>query len=366
MIIYLNMNTLFDDQQATPDDLYVMRNSQGVEAAFAAASARLIYLKVPGKDGSPTNVALGSDSTQPYPLLAAPDVDTLIGHDLQVAVNRRMFTLADKDYHFTTSTRPKTGGGKSYDPRSKKPRVIRPGKQSITFIHKHENGRADFMGDLSIMISYTLTDTNELKVDYQVNTDQYMAVNLANHTFFNLNGEGSGTVNRHLLMIGADKYTLVDAGLMPTGEIETVKDTPFDFTKATAIGARINDNNEQLKNARGYDHNFVLNRHSHKTPVAKMIGDKSGILMEIFTNQPGLQFYCGNFMQNKNPLHQDAHDEQCTGFCLAGRQLPGLLTQPAFPAELLTPGKNYPSTTVYRFTSDFNKKKPGGKTTRRF
>ena len=207
-------------------------------------------------------------------------------------------------------------------------------------------------------VTYTLTDSNALIVTYLATTDAATVLNLTNHSYFNLNGQGSGPIETHVLQINASRYTPVDATLIPTGKIDSVGGTPFDFREPTAIGARVGDtDNIQIKYGKGYDHNFVLNPAPRvagalsQRAAAIVRGDQSGIVMSVYTDQPRIQFYGGNFLNGTNPLKAGKTDGYRSAFCLETQHYPDSPNEPSFPSTELKPGESYQTTTVFRFSS---------------
>lgn len=329
------------------NSFYTLKNKD-ITVTFTAYGARLVSLIVPDKTGKPTNVVLGFDNDAGYAHSTEPYFGATIGRYCNRIAKGR-FTLYGKTYQLMINNGPNTLHGGTHGFQSKTWQAQQPDDHTVIFTYLSKDGEEGFPGNINVKVTFKLTDSDALKIDYEATTDKTTVVNLTNHAFFNLNGEGCGSICGHLLQINADNYTPVDSTLIPTGKIEPVKGTPLDFTKPTAIGVRINDNNEQLKNSTGYDHNFVLNKHSIKTTVAKVIGDKSGILMQVFTDQPGLQFYSGNFMQSKNQM-RGYKDDFRTAFALETQHFPDSPNVPDFPSTVLSAGQVYHSTTIYKFS----------------
>ena len=221
-------------------------------------------------------------------------------------------------------------------------------KAELYYISK--DGEEGYPGNLKVKITYTLTDDNELMIEYEAATDKTTVVNLTHHSFFNLAGAGNGTILDHSLFINADKFTPVDDGLIPSGELKNVKGTPFDFTKPTKIGERIDVVDAQLKNGKGYDHNWVLLRKGEGLSLAATVSEPtSGRVMEVWTTEPGLQFYSGNFLNGNDIGKGGKKYEFRTAFCLETQHFPDSPNHPDFPSTVLKPGQVYKHKTVYKF-----------------
>lgn len=331
--------------------LYILKNKDGACAAITNYGGRLVSLVVPDKDGKPTDVVVGFKNVQEYVHSTEPYFGATIGR-VGNRIAKGKFSLDGKTYTLFTNNGPNTlhGGKKGYQDVVWD--AVQHGDSTLQLKYLSKDREEGFPGNLDITVVYTLAKDNALKIDYQATTDKRTVVNLTNHAFFNLNGEGSGTINDHLLQINADKYTPVDPTLIPTGKLEPVEGTPFDFREPTAIGKRIDTvHNQQLKNGGGYDHNFVLNDSDPSSLhlAAEATGDQSGIVMKVYTTEPGLQFYGGNFMQAKNTFKSGAKDSYRTAFCLETQHFPDAPNQKNFPSITLDPGQEYHTSTIYQF-----------------
>lgn len=340
-----------DTIDGKPAQLYVIKNKNGAQAAFTNYGGRLVGLWVPDKNGKLTDVVVGMASVKEYVNATEPYFGATIGR-FGNRIAKGKFSLDGKNYTLPINNAPNTlhGGKKGFQYVVWDARLIDSNAIELRYLSK--DGEEGFPGNLDVKVTYTLTDDNELKMDYEAVTDQKTVVNLTNHAFFNLNGEGSGTINNHVLQVNADRYTPVDSTLIPTGKIEPVAGTPFDFTKPTAIGQRVNDSSAQLKYGKGYDHNFVLNANTGTglNHAATIFGDRSGIQMDIYTQEPGLQFYGGNFMQSANTFKGGSKDDFRTAFCLETQHFPDAPNQPSFPSTVLDKGQVYKTSSVYKFS----------------
>jgi aldose 1-epimerase len=329
--------------------LFKLKNINGMEVLITNYGGRLVGLSIPDKNGVLTDVVIGLGSVDGYQGSTEPYFGATIGRYCNRIANGT-FKLDGKEYTlYRNNGLNMLHGGKRgfhdvvWD-------VIQFDNSRLELYYFSEDMEEGFPGNLKVRVTYTLTEGNSLKISYLVTTDKPTVVNLTNHAFFNLNGEGSGTILNHQIQIKANGYLPVDGNLIPTGNLEDVTGTPFDFRKVATIGARINDHNEQLEKGKGYDHNFLLNKHAIRTPVARVKGDKSGILMEVFTDQPGLQFYSGNFMKGKNTMKRGKKDAYRTAFALETQHFPDSPNQPSFPTTELKPGQTYKTMSCYKFS----------------
>lgn len=344
-----NFEATLDGKQT---GLYILENHNGVKAAVTNYGGRLVSLMVPDKNGKMTDVVVGFKSVQEYENSTEPYFGATIGR-FGNRIAKGKFTLDGKGYTLFTNNGANTlhGGKKGYQGVVWDANKLNDSTLQLSYVSKDmEEG---FPGTLNVKVTYSLTTDNGFKCDYEATTDKKTVVNITNHAFFNLNGEGSGNVLNHTVQIYADKYTPVDAGLIPTGKLEQVQGTPFDFTQPATIGARINDSaNEQIKNGMGYDHNYVLtgSRVNGMTHAATVAGDQSGIVMDVYTMEPGLQFYSGNFMQSKNTFKGGTKDDFRTAFCMETQHFPDAPNQPNFPSTILNPGDTYHTSSLYTFS----------------
>ncbi len=340
-----------DTVDGKPTALYLLKNKNNVQAAFTNYGARVVSLIVPDKNGNRTDVILGYDNIGKYVHQPESFFGAIVGrYGNRIAKGK--FKLGGKEYNLPINNRPNSlhGGTKGFGSSVWDGRQI--DSSSVEFTYLSKDGEMGYPGNLHVKVVYTLTDSNELKIDYMATTDKATVLNLTNHSYFNLNGQGNGTILNHLLQINADNYTPVDSTLIPTGKIEPVAGTPFDFRQPTAIGSRIGVDNIQLKYGLGYDHNFVLNPNNGGglNLAATVLGDQSGIFMEVFTREPGIQFYTGNFLRGTSPLKNGKTDDHRGAICLETQHYPDSPNQPAFPSTELKPGQVYQTQTIYKFS----------------
>ncbi|MEO2062846.1 MAG: aldose epimerase family protein [Christiangramia sp.] len=343
-----DFDTLIDDKKVS---LYWLKNDS-IKAAFTNYGGRLVGLWVPDKNGKMTDVVVGMNSAEGFANATEPYFGATIGR-VGNRIAKGKFKLNGEEYTIPQNNNGNTlhGGKKGFQ------YVVWDGEKrndsTLVLHYKSPDMEEGFPGNLDVTVTYSLTSDRSVMMEYEATTDKATPVNLTNHAFFNLNGEGSGSILQHEVQIEADKFTPVDGGLIPSGELKEVAGTPFDFTQPHTIGERIETDNEQLKNGGGYDHNFVLTeaQTGDLNKAATVTGDQSGIVMDIFTQEPGLQFYSGNFMQSKNTFKSGAKDEYRTAFAMETQHFPDTPNQPEFPQITLEPGDTYQTVSEYKFST---------------
>ncbi len=335
-----------------PVTLYTLTNKNGVEAKISTYGATLVSLKEPDRSGKLASVVLGFSSVDPY-VKGVPFFGATIGrYGNRIAKGR--FVLDGKTYQLPTNDGPNSlhGGAKGFDKRlwTATPVSAKNG-EALKLTYVSADGEEGYPGKLSVQVTYTLRADNSLDIAYEATTTKPTVVNLTNHTYYNLSGDPQKPITGDLLTIKADTFTPIDATLIPTGDLKPVKGTPFDFTKATAIGARISADDQQLKFAGGYDHNWVLNKSAAGTmTTAAILSDPaSGRILEVKTTEPGLQFYSGNFLDGK-PAGAGTVYQHRTGLCLETQHFPDSPNKTGFPSTVLHPGQTYHSETVLVFS----------------
>ncbi|OLB37129.1 MAG: galactose mutarotase [Acidobacteria bacterium 13_2_20CM_57_17] len=338
-----------------PADLFVLTNKNGAEVSITNYGGAVVSLKVPDRGGKLADVVLGYDGIDGYVNdksyfgALVGRYGNRIGH-AQFVLDGRTYTLAKNNGENSLH-----GGVKGFNKAVWTAKTLsKKDGQSLELSYLSKDGEEGFPGNLKVTVTYTWTDANALKIEYSATTDKKTVVNLTNHSYFNLAGQGSGDILGHLMTIEADKFTPVDSGLIPTGELRDVAGTPFDFRNSTAIGARISQDDEQLKLGGGYDHNFVLRRSagSSETLAARVVEPTSGRVLEVWTTEPGVQFYTGNFLDGKAAGKGGATYPKRSAFCLETQHFPDSPNQPKFPSVALNPGERYHTITTYKFSAE--------------
>lgn len=338
--------------------LYTLKNKNRMEVQITNFGGVVVSVKVPDRNGKIDDVVLGFDTLAEYEA-PGPYFGAIVGRYAN-RIAKGQFKLEGKQYQVTVNNPPNMlhGGKVGFD--KKIWQVVEDGPSKDQRLHLHylsKDGEEGFPGNLSVDVTYSLSDNNELKIDYAATTDKPTVLNLTNHSYYNLKGQGNGDIVDHVVQIHASKFTVVDKDLIPTGELKSVAGTPFDFRKPEKISAHINDNNEQLKLGIGYDNNFVIdNGGKLLTFAARVLEPSTGRILEVSTTEPGVQLYTSNHMDNG--VHGKAGKTYNFryGLCLETQHYPDSPNHPAFPTTELKPGQKFHSTTVYRFTTDKAKK----------
>ena len=334
-------------------DLYKLTNSNEMEVRITNYGATLVAVTVADRNENPADVVLGYDSLAEYingsnyfGCIAGRYANRIAGGRFKLNETPHLLAQNDGENHLHGGIQ---GFGKAvWQARE----MENDDSLGLELTYLSQDGEEGYPGNLSVTVVYTLTNRNELRIDYNATTDKPTVVNLTNHAYFNLAGAGSGDILDHELMINADRFTPVDSSLIPTGELRSVKETPLDFTQPMAIGARIDQDNEQLLIAKGYDHNWVLNKDTDGPCLAARAFERdSGRTLEVYTTQPGIQFYSGNFMEDRIAGKAGQVYHHRGGFCLETQHFPDSPNQPDFPSTILDPGAIYEHTTIYRFSA---------------
>jgi aldose 1-epimerase len=332
----------------TQVELYTLTNASGMQAEITTYGATVVSLKTPDRTGKYADIVLGMEDLAGYRKQANFFGATIgrygnrIGH-AQFSLDGKKYDLPKNDGENTLH-----GGPEGFDKRVWK---ARPAGGSLEMSYVSKDGEEGFPGKLSAKVVFTL-GANELKIDYTATTDKDTVANLTNHSYFNLAGQGEGNILQHQVTINASRFTPVDAGLIPTGELQAVKGTPFDFTTPTAIGVRIEQDDQQLKFGKGYDHNWVLDKsNGGLTKAAEVYESQTGRVMEVWTTEPGLQFYTGNFLDGSIRGKGGKAYPHRGAFCMETQHYPDSPNKPSFPPTELKPGSTYHTTTIYRFSA---------------
>ncbi|MDR2496601.1 MAG: galactose mutarotase [Tannerellaceae bacterium] len=340
--------TLANDK---PVALFVLHNDNGAEACITNYGGRLVALMVPDRNGKPVDVVLGYDNINEY--LASPgNFGALIGRYGNRIANAR-FSIDGTEYPLPANNNGHClhGGPRGYHACIWNAKLLNPSTLELDYLSP--DGDEGFPGNLSLKVTYTLTNDNAVDICYEATTDKPTVVNLTNHSYFNLSGQDGSQILDHIISIDADTYTEVDATLIPTGQLASVEGTPMDLRTPIAVGAHIDDDFDQLLKGRGYDHNWVLNAAGDiSRPVARVVSDKTGIVMEVFTSEPGIQLYAGNAMNPRGEKGKKGVIYPSRGaLCLETQHHPDSPNQPAFPSTTLRPGETYHSRCIYKFST---------------
>ena len=334
-------------------DIYTLRNANGVETRITNYGGIVVSLKVRDRNNKFDDVVLGFNDLSDYLTKNNPYFGAIIGR-YGNRIGKARFKLKGVEYKLAANNGENTlhGGLKGFD------KVIWTGRSiqtqtgpAVVLTYTSKDGEEGYPGNLRVRVTYTLTNKNELKIDYWATTDKDTVNNLTHHSYFNLLGEGNGTILDHQVRINADRFVPTDDTAIPTGELKRVANTPFDFLKATSIGARIEDPDEQLKFGRGYDHTWVINGRPGTLRLAASAYESStGRYMEVWTTEPGMQFYTGNYLDGTLTGKIGKLYERRSGFCFETQHYPDSPNQPSFPTTTLRKGAIFRSTTIYKFS----------------
>jgi aldose 1-epimerase len=334
-----------------PTALYVLKNEKGMEVCVTNYGGRIVSVMVPDESGKMTDVVLGYDNIADY-LASDGNFGALIGR-YGNRIAQGLFVLDSVEYRLPQNNNGNCLHGGPEGFHTQVWEAVQPDKKTLELTYLSKDGEAGFPGNLKVKVTYTATEDNALDIRYEATTDQATVVNLTNHSYFNLSGIEGDQITDHLIRIDADRYTVVDSLLIPTSELAPVEDTPLDLRRLAVIGAGIDQPFEQIVLGRGYDHNWVLNANGDITkPAAKVVSPVSGIVLEVYTNEPGVQFYSGNAMSGSDKGKFGILYPHRGALCLETQHFPDSPNQPGFPSTTLRPGENYLSRCIYRFSTE--------------
>jgi aldose 1-epimerase len=341
-------NKMIDGKQVK---LYTLKNQNGMEITVTNYGARIVSWMVPDKKGHMEDVVLGYDSIDSYLNAGESYYGASIGR-YGNRIAKGEFTLGDIQYKLAQNNGVNSLHGGVNGFSRKIWEVVPKGTNELDFTLVSPDMDEGFPGELSVAMSYKLTNNNELVIQYEAKCDKPTVINLTNHSYFNLHGAGNGTILDHQVTLNADFFTPIDSTLIPTGEFVPVENTPFDFRNPTLIGERINSTDQQIRFGLGYDINYVLKKSADQniSLAASVFEPQSGRLLEVFTDQPGIQFYSGNFLNGKYPGKKGKTYGYRTGFCLETQHYPNSPNQPKFPSVVLGPDQVYTHTCIYKFS----------------
>lgn len=351
MIEKKSFGKLDDGSEVT---LFILKNKKGMEAKIITYGATVISLTSPDKNGKYEDIVLGYDDLNGY-VNDNAYFGAIVGRYGNRIANGK-FSLDGKNYQLTINNNQNHlhGGLNGFNKKNFEfvKNEFDDTGTSITFKYLSKDGEEGYPGNLELFVTYTLTNDNELKIDYSATTDKTTILNPTHHSYFNLTANPNNDILNHELTINADEFTPVNSELIPTGKLEKVDNTPFDFRKSKKIGQDINSDNEQIKLGLGYDHNFVIKRNNNDViKIAEVYEPNTGRLMEVFSDQPGVQFYTGNFLNGSLIGKNGIKYNYRTGFCLETQHFPDSPNHSNFPSVFLKPGEKYTQTTIYKFTS---------------
>ena len=344
----------FGTQDGRSINLYTLTNAHGLEVRAMNYGGIIVSIRVPDRKGEFADIVLGHETLEGY-IPNPPFLGAIVGRYANRIANGT-FTLGGKKYDLPKNDGPNTlhgGVDKTFNKVVWDGEPLK-GKTGVAFTYVSKDGDDGFPGNLKLKVTYTLTDANAIVIDYEATTDKATPINLSQHSYFNLAGEGTSDILNHEVMINADRFTPVDKNLIPTGELRPVKGTPLDFTTSTRVGARIDDSYEQIALGHGYDHNWVINRKAGDKGLvlaARVYEPTSGRVMEVSTTQPGVQFYTGNFLDGTVTGKQGHVYKRRYGLCLETQHFPDSPNHPDFPTTILKPGETFRSQTVFKFST---------------